>query len=359
MKSIINIITSLTLIATLFSCGSSKQDTPTEQQAVKVNIVEFGVSDVSDSFEYSGKVISDKETVLSTKLFGHVEKILVEEGEKVSKGDLLIRIKSSDVDAKLAAAAAAKREAAAATSNAKKNLDRISNLLKSGSATQREFDDVNTQFKMAEARVESIDQNIRELNHLLAYANLKSPIDGFVAQKFMNEGDMASPGQPILALESMDILKIDISVPEFEIDLFAQGDEVNLSFSSLDEPVKGFVSRLIPSTASGTQFKVSVIISSNNKVIKPGVIGKVQLFKKSTKKMIIDKKYLHSRGQLQGIYTVSQQGNAMLRWLRLGQAYGDGYEVLSGLDVGEQVITSEIGQLTNGQKVEITKSSKK
>ncbi|MGL1887466.1 MAG: efflux RND transporter periplasmic adaptor subunit [Reichenbachiella sp.] len=353
MKSILGVL----LLFAMASCGRKEQAKLPEATPVKVTAEAFSLTDVKESFQYSGKVRSDKQTVLSTKLLGHVQKVLVDEGEKVSKGQLVIQIKSKGVESKLAAARAGRQEAVAGQVNLKKNFDRINSLFEKGSATQRELDDITTNLNMANARVESVNQNIEELKELLTYANLKSPIDGFVSKKYINEGDMASPGEPILALESLDLLKIDLNVPAFEIAIFNEGDKVSVNFNSLEESFEGVVSRLIPSTASGTQFKVSIIISGSSKVIKPGMIGKVQLYKKSTQKMIIDSKYIHRKGQLQGVYLVNTQGQAMLRWLRLGEAHGSGFEVLSGLDQGELVITSTESKLSNGQKVEVSKSN--
>jgi len=342
-----------TLILGVVSCISEKNDSPVYLEPVAVTVTSFGSSGVKESFQYTGKVVSDHQTMLSTKLLGHVEEVLVQEGQPIKKGQLLVKVKSQDVNAKLAAARAGRKEAVAAQTNAQKNFTRVTNLFEKGSATQRELDDITTQRNAADARVEGIDQNIAELTELLTYANLKSPIDGFVARKQVNPGDLASPGQPLLLLESLSELKIDLMIPEFEIGLFEVGDAVSVAFQTLPNALNATVSAVVPSTANGAQFKVSVVLQDTTQQVKPGMTGNVTIYKKSTEKLILKEEYVHRKGQLQGVYTVNQQGQAMLRWLRLGELHADGYEVLSGLDQGEIIITSAAARLVNGQPVDI------
>ena len=70
-------------------------------------------------------------------------------------------------------------------------------------------------------------------------------------------------------------------------------------------------------------------------------------------KIIIPNEIIHKRGQLTGVYTINQQGESMLRWVRLGKTYPEGTEVISGLESGEQVITAFEGKPAAGLKVEI------
>ena len=153
-------------------------------------------------------------------------------------------------------------------------------------------------------------------------------------------------------------LKMEINVPEFEIQMFTERDAVSIRFNALEDKVyQGIVDKLIPSSVySGAQFKVSVIITDGNAAIKSGMFGKVSMLKTGAHQLILPEKIMHIRGQLKGVYTVNQQGEAMLRWLRVGKKKSTGYEILSGLDAGETVIVSSASKLTDGQKINITKT---
>ncbi|MEQ6122215.1 efflux RND transporter periplasmic adaptor subunit [Reichenbachiella sp. MALMAid0571] len=347
----------LTIVLGLSSCkpGENKEEVV---NPLKVMVQKVAPFEKSGQFQFPGKVKADDKLTLSTKVIGQVEQVYVDNGETVKKGQLLLKIRSNDISSQLDAAKASLTEAEAALSNTQKNYERIKRLYDKGSATQKEFDDISTAQEIGKARTESVNQSIKEINELLRYTNLKSPINGFVSQKFVNKGTMATPGNPLIMLESLDNLKIEITVPEFEIGLFNQGDSVQIEINDIGKkPLEGFVEYIVPSTSfSGTQYRVIVQLKENNKDLKPGMFARVNLLKNTERKIIVPQHALFQRGQLSGIYTVNQQGEAMLRWIRLGKEYPEGVEVLSGLEAGEQFILSSESKLTDGAKVEITKS---
>ncbi len=344
-----------TLIIGVVSCMHSNDEIQPNISPINVSVKTIHTTVVKEQYNYTGKVISNNYTNLSTKLLGQVQQVLVEEGQQVTKGQLLVQLKSKDVESKLAAARAGRKEAIAAQANIQKNFNRMQNLFDKASATQRELDEITMQLDMANARVESVDQNIAELNEILTYANLKSPIDGFVSKKFVNAGDMASPGYPLLSLESLSDLKIDLNIPEFEIGMFTKGDRVSITFPTINQTSSATVSNVIPSTANGAQFKVSVVLNDSTNTIKPGMVGKVTVHQNGTKKLVIAQQYIHQKGQLNGVFTVNEQNQAMLRWVRLGETFENGVEVLSGLSTGDRIITQSEARLLNGQPVVISK----
>ncbi|MEP2026514.1 MAG: efflux RND transporter periplasmic adaptor subunit [Reichenbachiella sp.] len=358
MKSIFRISTTLAAVIWLVACGTENKPESTEKIPMKVVVQQVEEQDFTSTLLYAGQVVSLNQSVLSTKTMGQVSQVLVKAGDHVSVGDLLVTIKSKGVNAQLASAKAMLDEAIAVQANADKSMERMSNLKAQGSATQEQLDQAMTARDMANARVNSARHQVANVEELLSYANIRSHIDGFVSAKYVNPGDMANPGSPLLALESTQQLKIDINVPEFEVGLFNEGDEVTIYLNAFkDQTFKGFVDKVIPSSAySGTQFKVSVLMENAPKSVMPGMFGRVERQGASIKKVIIPASALNSRGQLTGVFVISDQNEAMQRWLRLGRESGQGYEVLAGLDLGEQFIVSSEGLLKDGMKVTTTKS---
>lgn len=347
----------IALTGVMGSCNKDKEVEITEI-ALKVEVQEIKSTHKAKELQFTGIVEADDKMVLSTKILGQVKKVLVKEGDKISRGQLLVEINSNDILSKLKGAKASLKEATVSLTNVKKNYERIKNLTEKGSATQRELDDITTAKEVGEARMESISQSISELNELLTYANLRSPISGFVSQKFINAGDMATPGSPLLALESLDNLIVSINVPEFEIGMLEENDPVTVKIDALKNATcKGVIEKIIPSSAfSGAQYKVNVAFKSLNENVKPGMFARVDLYKNKEAKILIPSTSIRNRGQLTGLYTVNQQGEAMLRWVRIGQEYPEGTEVLSGLSEGEKIIISSDSKLADGMKVEIIKT---
>jgi RND family efflux transporter MFP subunit len=347
----------VTIIGVLFSCGENKEEVIV-QDALKVEILKVKVINRPKLLQFTGQVEADDKMVLSTKILGRIDKISVKEGDQVKKGQLLIEINSNDIQSKLKSVKASFKEGTATLTNVKRNYDRISQLTVRGSATQRELDDITTAKSVAEARLESISASINELEELLTYANLKSPINGFVSQKYINVGDMASPGSPLLALESLGELKVTINVPSFEIGLLEENDQVTIKFDALENATcEGVIEKIVPSSAfSGAQYRVNVSMISFNKNVKPGMFARVDLYKNNESKILIPKNAIRYKGQLTGLFAVNQQDEAMLRWVRLGEQFPEGVEVLSGLIEGERIIISSDSKLIDGIKVETIKS---
>jgi len=352
MKYTISSITLILLVVFgLTSC--TKQQEKKVEKIYEVEIMEAAYSNPQESSRYSGKVSSINKTLLSTKVMGQIEYI-PESGTRVKKGDVLIRIRSEELSSQLISTKALLERASATQSNTLKNYDRISRLYEKGSATQRELDDISTQLKVDEAQVVSVKQSIRELNEMMSYSRITAPIDGYISEKFANISDMTNPGQPLLALESMEKMEIQIRVPEFEIGQLTVGMPIKVEFPSLGEkPIQTTISRIVQSTEfSGSQFIAMAGLPANNS-FKPGMFARISIPKGNNEKIIIPREVIHSRGQLQGIYTINQQGESMLRWIRLGKTYPNGVEVLSGLSLGEQIIVTFDGKPKNGVKVEI------
>jgi RND family efflux transporter MFP subunit len=347
------IIPAIALLA--WSCGDEEKETP-KQQSVEVKTETVKYTEMVGENRFSGVVKADDKLMLSTKIFGQVAAVLVQEGEKISKGQLLIKIKSNDLAAKQNTANSGVQAAKTNMENTIKNYDRIKALLEKGSATQKELEDMTAAKEAAIAQHKEAQHQLAEVNDYLSYANMTSPINGFVSKKMVNVGDMANPGQPILALESMEELKVEIDIPAFEIGQFEVNDSIKIAVkdAGLTE-MSGVVERIIPSSFFSGQYKAVIALNQQHKSLKPGMFARISLLKNKENKLLVPKSSIVSKGQLTGVYTVNQQGEAMLRWIRLGKESGDNVEVLSGLTINEEIIVSSQSKITDGIQVKSSK----
>ena len=345
----------LTLVGAI-SIVSCKPDTKSinQEPPLPVKVMQAAFTELPGQFEFTGKVISDEKTFVSTRLLGNIESI-PDVGDPVKKGQVILKIRDREIVAKLGSARASLDEANAALLNTRMHFDRINRLYEKGSATQSEFDNNRAAVDIAEARVKGMEHKISELEELIRFTRVTSPIDGFVAQRMANPGDMASPGNPVLVLESLDRLKIEIDVPEIEIGLFEVKAPVKISVVALGGlSYDGWVDKVIPSSEySGSQYKVTIRFQAVDG-LKPGMFTEVSLEKGSEQKILIPRSAVHNRGQLTGLYGINQNGEAMLRWVRLGKEYPEGIEVISGLEPGERVIFSAEGKVFDGARIKVT-----
>jgi len=358
MKNILIAVLFLTAIS-FTSCKKEKHEVYVDNPpaiAVKVS----GVSQENNNpfIVASGKIEAKNSVSLSTRMMGYITKINVKVGDKVRKGQLLLSINNTDLVAKRAQVNAGISEATAGFNNAKKDFDRYTALFNDSSASQKELDDITAHYNMSKARLEAAKQMKNEINSQFSYANIRSPFSGVVTNKFVNAGDMANPGMPLLEVESPKVFQVRALVPESQISQIKLGEKVTVLVKSLGKTITGKVSEISTSAKNtGGQYLVKIALDKTNEKILSGMFVSVQFpvekVKTDSKLVLIPTGALVHNGQLSGIYTVSQTNTALLRWLRLGRTYGDQVEVLSGLNADEKYIVSAEGKLYNGAKITI------
>jgi RND family efflux transporter MFP subunit len=288
---------------------------------------------------------------------GYVKKVYVNVGDKVKKGQLLVSINNTDLQAKKAQVNAGIIKANTVFKNAEKNHNRFKNLFGSNSITQKEMDDMTANYEMTKAGLESAKQMKNEINAQFVYANIIAPFSGVITSKNIENGDLASPGITLMSIESPKDFEVIAMVPETEILQIKKGTTVNVLIKSMQETLKGKVSEVSTSAKNtGGQYLVKIDLEKTAITILSGMFSTVQFpveRKVKSSLVLISLDAIVKNGQLSGVYTVSQSNTAMLRWLRLGRIYGNQVEVLSGLNSDESYIVSSETKLFNGAKVSI------
>lgn len=354
------IVTSLflTAVLALAGCGNASEEKAMDNTPpVSVTVSSVAAENNSPFLTASGKIEAANSATLSTRMMGFVDKVHVNVGDKVSKGQLLVSINNADLSAKQAQTSAGITEAQAAFNNAEKDYQRFQNLFAENSASQKELDDQRARYEMAKARLEAAKQMKNEVQSQFAYVNLRAPFNGVITNKFIEVGDMANPGVPLISVEGPGNFEVTASVPESEISKIKSGTKVQVLVKSLEKAMPGTVTEVSTSAKNtGGQYLVKVGMDKTDANILSGMYATVQFpveKKSETEIVMVPAQALVQRGQLTGIYTVSQSNTALLRWLRLGRTFGDNVEVLSGLAADEKFIVSADGKLYNGAKITI------
>ncbi len=357
MKKYTYTLAIITLSLFMISCGSEDKKAVADNSApVSVKVSSVSSNSNNPFVSASGKIEATNSANLSTRMMGFVNKVHVKVGDKVRKGQLLVSINNTDLQAKRAQVNAGINEATAAFNNAQKDYDRFKSLFADNSASQKELDDISANYEMAKARLESANQMKNEVNAQFVYANITAPFNGIVTNKFIEEGDMANPGMPLIAVETPGKYEVTAMVPENDISQIKSGSKVDVLVKSLDRSLKGKVTEVSTSAKNtGGQFLVKVVLESTDANILSGMFTTIQFpvekNQDSETMVLIPQSAIVKNGSLKGVYTVSDQNRALLRWLRLGKTYGENVEVLSGLNADEQYIVSADSKLTNGTKV--------
>jgi RND family efflux transporter MFP subunit len=338
------------------SCGKKEnKQAVIAQKKVTATINVAQLTDYPILHSFSGKLEADKQSNLSTRVMGQISRIYVKPGQKVKKGDLLIQIRNQDILAKKAQVEASKVEATTAYESAAKDLKRFEALYASNSASDKEMDDIRTHYNMAKARLSAVEQVEKEVAENMRYASIRAPYSGVITSKFVQEGDMANPGMPLLSMESPSQWKVIARIPEADIAKVNLGDDVKIQLKSVEKEFSGKVIEINPSTTNtGNQYQAKVLITipeDCSAKLYSGMYASVLFEHGTQQRILVPQNSLIHRGQLVGIYAVSQSGNALLRWVNTGKTFGDNIEIISGLSDGEKYVASSEGKLFDGALV--------
>lgn len=354
-KHLVLLISAGSLLA---SCGSNEHNNSFETTApVQVTVARAGKTTDSSGIYISGQLASEQAATISTRMMGYITHMAVRMGDNVRAGQLLFSVKAADIEAKDGQVAANIAAADAAFSNAKKDYERFKILHQQNSATDKELENVTLQYKAAEAQVQAARQMRNEVGANMAYANVKAPFSGTVTQKMMDAGSLASPGMPVLMLESTGALQAIATVTEEQIKYIRSGAHVTITTSADGKVSGGRISQISRSSVgTGGQYLIKINLD-NSKDLLSGMYIHIRIpigagaGHIASETVSIPEESLVKQGDLTGVYTIDSNNTATLRWLRTGKSAGGQVDVLSGLAAGERYISGAGSRLWNGAKV--------
>src|SRR5690606_23498826 len=232
----------------LVGCGDPGDKGGEQLPAIPVDLAQAGSLEQNFRSVGSGEILAMDRANLGTRITGQVERLYVELGQKVGKGDLLVSINANDLRARMARAEATSAEARAAYGRAARDQERFKDLHRNNSASQKELDDQSANFKMTKARLEAAKQLKEEAGSQLPYTEIRAPCEGHITDIYMEEGDLAKPGVPLISMESTRGFEVHARVSENEINGISVGSRARVHLKALDTMIGGTLKALSPSS---------------------------------------------------------------------------------------------------------------
>jgi RND family efflux transporter MFP subunit len=314
-------------------------------------------------------------------MMGYVRQIHVGLGDPVTAGQVLVTLDSQDLDSQIRQAEAAlaevhsaQPEIESAVAAAKAQLDlaqatfaRMEELFGKKSISNQEFDEAAAKVKVAtannnlaeskraqlSAKVQRAEQAIRSTKIAQSYSTIISPFAGMVAEKLVEPGTLASPGTPLLTIEQSGALRLEASIEESRLDQVRVGQAVGVEVDAVPGPLNGRVAEIVPSVDSASRTFLAKIDLPQRAQLRPGRFGRARFSLGPREVLTIPTAALSVRGQLQMVYAVDSSGVARSRMVTTGVASGSETEILSGLSVGESIVSPLTPAVADGIKVEV------
>ncbi len=349
----------LTFFAFILLAGCGKEETSSETlpPAISVKTVTVGGISAGSGITYSGTVQPLQRANIASKFMGTVKKIYVSEGDFVRQGEALIRLESKEMDARLAQADAGLAAAKIAYENAKKNLKRFEALHKQGAATDNELENIRLAYQNAEAMKKGAVAQRNQVLEMMKHVHIVAPFSGIVSKKMINVGDLATPGRPLLTLESTGKFKLELDIAENDISGLSAKQPVSVEVPAAGKGLfPGVISNIVRAADPAShQFRIKILLKKANVSLKPGMFARVHFGAVGDSSLYIPLSAVIHRGELTGVFVVDAQKRARLRWIRTGARKNNVIEALAGLNPGEEIIANGKARLVDGQPVEVAR----
>ena len=345
---------SYVLAALALGCGASEPPPEAKNAApLPVQVTRVVQTVVPVVTPAVGATQAPARAVLATRLMGRVQSVAVAEGDRVRRGQVLARLEDGDLLARLDQARAGLREAQALGTQAGREVERRRQLHRDQALPQEGLDQAETQYARAQAAEQSAQAGVAQTEIELSYTLVRSPLDGVTVRKYVQPGDLATPGTTLFEVEEQDPMEVVAEVGESQFSHLVVGQEVEIEIPALSQVYRGPLTALVPAADPHSRtFRVKVQVANPDYHLASGLYARMLLPSGERSALLVPAAALVREGQLQGVYVVAD-GRAQLRWVRLGQARGDQYEILAGLDSGQQVINPPPANLRDGLPVEV------
>jgi membrane fusion protein (multidrug efflux system) len=350
----------------LEGCGSKEPvnvNTPSKSQnAVSeerlVDTVEVVPKSISYTLSAVGSLKSPEEVTISPKKAGIIEKILVKEGDRVRKGQILAQLDETDAKLEVERAEARMKEAEASLETNRTTLSRYQRLLESKVISQQTYDDLVLKVKLDEARLALAKTELNLARQNLLDHRIISPIEGIINLKIASLGEHVNvaPKDEILKIVQMDPLDLEFYVPENWVGKVRLADKIQFSVKAFSQEKFGAIIQFISPTAdpSTRNIRMKAIVRNPHDRLKPGFFAEVSVQTGGNPNAIVipESALVSQEGKFFSF--VVRDGIAHRREVETGLRFEGKVEILEGIQKGERVVTVGHEQLSDGMKVRIS-----
>jgi len=364
-------------------------DAPTQVAVVRAERVP-----IVDTITVSGTLAAEEQVMLSLKVTGRIEELLVDLGTPVRRGQIIARLTPTDFELRRQQAEAALqqararlglpvegeddhveaeqtglvRSAQATLVEARSQRDRVATFVTRGISAKAELDTANATLEIAEARHQDALEEVRNRQAVLAQRRselalarqqlddtiLKSPIDGVVRERMAVAGEFRSAGTPVVTVVRQDPLRLQLAVPERSAGVVKQGQVVRVNIEGDPTVHQGRVVRLSPSIAEGTRtLAIEASVPNPGGVLRPGSFARAEIVVSETPGVVVPQSAVLSFAGVEKILTV-EDGKAREHRIRTGRHTGDRVEILDGLPEDAVIIVNS-GAVADGTAVTVAR----
>ena len=348
----LGVLALLTLGGLVVSCGKNGRDTKSAEadngsQVVEVTTEKVVKTQINRVLTYPVTIQAFKENHLAPATAGRVERILVEVGDRVSAGQVVAELdRTSYYQAKIQFDKLAI------------DLQRIDSLLRAGAIARQQYDAVKMQYDVAKTNMEFLRDN----------TTLRSPINGEITGKYLNDGEMftMSPapgvGKPaIVSIMQLDRLKLLVGISSEYFSKIKLGMPVTVTTDIYPgRQFMGKIGKIYPTVDEMTKnFTVEIYLDNPGRMLRPGMFARASVSLGLEEAILVPAFLVQKQpGTAERFVFVNENGVARRKVVEPGDVFDDKVEIRKGLAVGDEIVATGQTRLRDGMKIQVVSNAK-
>jgi multidrug efflux system membrane fusion protein len=308
-----------------------------------------------------GSLQAYEESPIYARTSGYLVRWYKDIGSRISKGELLAKIDTPEVDQELNQTRAARQQIVAQMELAKISADRWENLRKTDSVSAQEADQYVSSYKQSQANLAAADANVRRLEQLEGFKDVYAPFSGVLTRRNVDPGALINAGAGVAGRELFDLARVDplrvyTSVPQAYAPFIKVGAKTVITLQEFpSQKFFGTVARTAESIDPATRTLLTEVdVPNKDGRLLPGSLGEVHFaVGTGVNKVTIPVNAMLFRAEGPQVAVIGSDNKVQLRPINIGRDYGATLEVLGGVSSTDRVVVNPADSLENGQQVNV------
>lgn len=314
------------------------------QAADQLAVAPVEFREVTQTYSVDGVVEATHQSTVSAQIAGRVKEVLFDVGDRVQKGQVILRIDPREAAQAVAGSQAQVLQAQANLQNAQATLERNKQLLSQKFISQAAVDKAQAEYQIALAQAAASKAGAGQANLAQGYATVVAPYSGLVGARLVEVGEMVMPGKPLMTGFDPSALRVVVNVTQEKVAGIGTRPNASIEVPALNRWIKAAsttVQPLADRRTHSTQVRIS--LPTNQAGIYPGMFVRAHFTVGKQKKLLIPNSAVLRRSEVVAVYVVDENNRVKLRQIRLGDVQAEGVvEVLAGLNAGERVALNPV-----------------
>ncbi|WP_181885174.1 efflux RND transporter periplasmic adaptor subunit [Pontibacter diazotrophicus] len=327
----------------LSSCGGEEQEEEVQtEEAVAVEAQVVEEQTLPQQVSYTGNIEAWEQAFITGPTGVRIDRILVDEGDRVSRGQLLVTMNSTQLN-----------QAQTQLELARRQVERLDTLYRIGSVSGQQFDQAQTEYQNALSNYQNLAENTR----------LTANFSGVITEKHFTAGEVFSPSADapaILTMMQLEPVKVTISVAENYFNRIREGMQATVRTDVYpDREFTGTVYRKSPTiNRASRSFETEIRIENEERMLRPGMFARVNLDLGEIEGVYVPASAVINQPGTTNQYVFVKSGDRVERTpVETGNRYQDLVRILSGLEPGQTIITEGMAKLNEGSLVRVVNNT--